>query len=232
MMRYLLVLFLSIAVSTASAQVGVEPNRPDADSTMTAQMPSTTGHRANRFFEGLSLGVDIVGIVMDRVTYKGEYQAALQANIKGKILPVIELGYGKANREDDDTGVHYKTKSPFGRIGCDFNILRNKHDDYRLTVGFRYGLSSFDFDTSTPIEDESGTVSYELVTEKMTFQWAEVVLGVDAKVAGPLHMGWSLRLRKKVSASDCTKPAIYAPGYGDATQNSRFMVLYFVSVEI
>lgn len=84
MMRYLLVLFLSIAVSTASAQVGVEPNRPDADSTMTAQMPSTTGHRANRFFEGLSLGVDIVGIVMDRVTYKGEYQAALQANIKGK----------------------------------------------------------------------------------------------------------------------------------------------------
>lgn len=231
-MRYLLVLFLSLAVSIASAQVSIEPTIQDADSTMTVQTQSTTKHRTKRFFEGLSLGVDVVGVAMDRVTYKGEYQAALQANIKGIILPVIELGYGKANRKDDDTGVRYNAKSPFGRIGCDFNILRNKHDDYRLTVGVRYGLTSFDFDTSTPVEDESGTTSYELVTEKMKFQWAELVFGVDAKVAGPLHMGWSLRLRKKVSASDCTKPAIYAPGYGDATQNSRFMVLYVVSVEI
>lgn len=213
-------------------------------------------------FEGLSLGADIVGIVMDRVTDKGEYQAFLQANIKGKYLPVLELGYGKADKCDDNTGVKYKAKAPFGRLGCDFNILKNKHDNYRLVVGVRYGFTKFDFDTLTPVSDESGggetppagetpdagasaraafasragesvpVTDPVLTSDKMTLHWAELVFGVDAKIWGPLHMGWTLRMRRKISASDTAKPALYAPGYGDVSQGSRFMALYTVSLEI
>ncbi|MGM9712836.1 MAG: DUF6048 family protein [Prevotella sp.] len=241
MMRYLFLFLLSLVVTSGKAQdvtqpataVTAAPDSTAATPAAPSSAPTTSKRHHKRFFEGLSLGVDVVGIVMDRVTYKGEYQAFLQANIRGVYLPVVELGYGTADKKDDDTGVLYNTKAPFGRVGCDFNILRNKHDDYRLTVGLRYGLTSFDYDTSSPLGDEeTEAMTYDIVTEKMTLQWAEFVIGVDAKIAGPLHMGWSLRLRRKLSASDCEKPAIYAPGYGDATQGSRFMVLYNISLEI
>ena len=181
------------------------------------------------FFESLSLGVDLVGPVMYKVSDYGDFQASLQANIKGRYLPVVELGYGKAEKNYDDEKVRYATGAPFMRIGCDMNILKNKHDDYLLLVGVRYGLTSFDFDTTPqkPKDDIAG-----VMTEKCTLQWFELAFGVDAKVWGPLHMGWSFRYRKRLSISDCNNKPLYAPGFGNADGNSQFMALYTIGIHI
>lgn len=181
------------------------------------------------FFESLSLGVDLVGPVMYKVSDYGDFQASLQANIKGRYLPVVELGYGKAEKSYDDEKVRYATGAPFMRIGCDMNILKNKHDDYLLLVGVRYGLTSFDFDTTLlePKDDMAG-----VMTEKCTLQWFELAFGVDAKVWGPLHMGWSFRYRKRLSISDCNNKPLYAPGFGNADGSSQFMALYTIGIHI
>lgn len=181
------------------------------------------------FFESLSLGVDLVGPVMYKVSDYGDFQASLQANIKGRYLPVVELGYGKAEKNYDDEKVRYATGAPFMRIGCDMNILKNKHDDYLLLVGVRYGLTSFDFDT-TPLEPKDDTAG--VMTEKCTLQWFELAFGVDAKVWGPLHMGWSFRYRKRLSISDCNNKPLYAPGFGNADGSSQFMALYTIGIHI
>lgn len=181
------------------------------------------------FFESLSLGVDLVGPVMYKVSDYGDFQASLQANIKGRYLPVVELGYGKAEKNYDDEKVRYATGAPFMRIGCDMNILKNKHDDYLLLVGVRYGLTSFDFDT-TPLEPKDEMA--DVMTEKCTLQWFELAFGVDAKVWGPLHMGWSFRYRKRLSISDCNNKPLYAPGFGNADGSSQFMALYTIGIHI
>lgn len=180
-------------------------------------------------FESLSLGVDLVGPVMCNFSDYGDFQASLQANIKGRYLPVVELGYGKAEKEYDDEKVRYATSAPFVRIGCDINILRNKHDDYLLLVGVRYGMTSFDFDT-TPLEPKEDVAG--MITEKCKLQWFELAFGVDAKVWGPLHMGWSFRYRKRLSISDCQNKPLYAPGFGNADGGSQFMALYTIGIHI
>ena len=38
------------------------------------------------------------------------------------------IAIGKADHTDDGTNVRYKTSAPYGRIGIDFNLLKNKHD--------------------------------------------------------------------------------------------------------
>ena len=225
-------------------------------------IPKKKVSKITKYLKHLAVGIDLVGPLMYKFGDQGDYQAFAQANISGKYFPTVEIGYGKANKTNFDTNVTYKAKAPFGRIGCDFNILKNKNDDYRLVIGLRYGFTSFDYDTTGPVPENTGEEntdsentggensnsgtsgnaffgitrtddSPEMVTvsEKCKVQWAEAVIGADAKVWGGLHMGWSLRYRKRLSCSDYVNTPIYAPGYGDAGQGARFMALYTVSFQ-
>lgn len=209
---YILLLCL-FAVLTTSAQ----------QDTLKVKVPK------QRFFESVSVGIDAVGPALDKLSGYGDYQAFLQFNIKGKYLPVLELGYGRSNETNESTHVNYKTKAPFGRIGFDYNISKNKHDDYRVMVGVRYGLTSFNFDTSSPVD--STLTRFNTVTEKCTVHWAEVVFGVDAKVWGPLHLGWALRYRRRLNTPSSVNPPLYAPGYGNAAEGTRFMGTYTISLQ-
>lgn len=109
------------------------------------------------FFRGMAVGVDVIGPVQLMVSDYGQYEASLRINLKDKYYPVFELGYGKADASDESTKINYKTSAPYARIGIDWNLLKNKHDDYRLFGGFRYGFTFFKYDvTSPPIQDNMG----------------------------------------------------------------------------
>jgi len=101
-------------------------------------------------FRGMTVGVDIIGPVQLMVSDYGQYEASLRINLKDKYYPIFELGYGKADASDESTRINYKTSAPYFRIGVDWNLLKNKHDIYRLFGGFRYGFTSFKYDVSAP----------------------------------------------------------------------------------
>ena len=45
--------------------------------------------------------------------------------------------------------------------------------------------------------------------------WAEVVFGIDAKVFGPLHLGWSVRYKRRLfHNSGDLGTTWYVPGFG------------------
>lgn len=196
-----------------------------------AQNTSTTDNKTKKapFFRNYSVGVDLVGPAMLMFSDHGEYQGSVQADIKGKYLPVIELGYGKADKYDVDTKVSYNTKAPFFRIGCDFNILKNKFDDYRLMLGVRYAQTSFNYDTTAPTDSTATTFIKN--TDKCTLHWLELCAGVDAKVWGPLHMGWSVRYRRQLGSNEFERAPLYAPGYGDASEVTNIMLLYRIALQ-
>lgn len=186
-------------------------------------------------FRGIAVGVDVVGPAMRLIGDYGQYEAMLRLNLKDRYYPIIEAGYGSADHEDDVTGIRYKTSAPYGRIGVDFNVLKDKHDKYRLLVGARYSFTSFKYDTGPlQVEDPLTHESTEWAAEgvKCSYGWLEVAAGVDATIIGPLHLGWSVRYRSRLHQShgDVGEPW-YVPGFGKRG-NTRLGAVFNVFIEL
>ena len=201
---------LALGALSASAQ-GLKPQ---------SERPDTT-----RFFRGLQVMVDAVGPIQLAVSDYGQYEAALRINFKDKYFPVFELGYGTANHEDDPvTHVAYKTSAPDGKVGMDFNIMKNKHDIYRVYIGARYAFTTFKYDVASPVLTDpvwKDPAAIQLNNVSASYHWAELLFAVDAKIWGPLHLGWSVRYRRRLAHNDGESGNVwYVPGFGK-TGNSR-----------
>ena len=187
------------------------------------------------FFRGFSVSVDLVGPAQLMFSDYGQYEAALHINLKDKYFPVVEVGVGNADHTDDVTQISYKTTAPYWKIGADFNLLKNKHDIYRLFAGVRFAFTSFKYDISHPgVEDPvwGGVSGYKADDVSCSSQWAEFLIGVDAKIWGPLHLGWSLSYRSRISSKEGdVGTSWYVPGFG-RTGSSNIGGTFNVSLDI
>ena len=96
---------------------------------------------------GFTVSFDLVGVAQLMMSDYGQYEGALRLNLHDQWFPVFELGYGKANHEEDLlTGLAYKTQAPYFRVGVDFNLLKQKHQANRLFAGFRYAYTNYKID--------------------------------------------------------------------------------------
>lgn len=164
---------------------------------------------------GVAVEADLVGVVQRVLSDHGQYEAGVRINMKDKYFPVLEAGWGEADEAmtNTDTPTYCKIKAPFFRVGCDYNILRNKHDIYKVFGGGRYGFSTFDYEMTD-------------FDAHATYHWLEAVFGIDAKIWGPLHLGWDVRYRRQLAKKydDRGKPW-YVPGFGN--QNKTCFSLQF-----
>ena len=187
--------------------------------TVYAQKKIEAAKDTTALFQGVLVGVDLFGAVQRQVSDYGQYEAFLRLNLKGKYFPVFELGMGDAEHEEDAiTGIQTKTSAPYWRVGCDFNVLKNKRDAYKVFVGARFAHTNFDFEFSYPgVEDPvwGGKVPSSITEKNCKVSWIEGVFGVDAKIVGPVHLGWSVRYRRRVNSTDCQIGDMwYVPGFG------------------
>ena len=169
-------------------------------------------------FNGFSVSFDIAGPVIRALGDYGEMEGALRLNLHDQSFPVVEVGYGSAEHDDEVTGLYYKTQAPYFRIGCDLNLLKNKHAPNRLYGGIRYAFTSYKVDMrSQAFADPvwGWDTGFEIYGEKCSQHWLELVIGLDAKIWGPLHAGWSVRYKRRISHNDPSMGNTwYVPGYG------------------
>lgn len=170
-------------------------------------------------FCGFSVSFDLVGPAMMMLTSHGEYEGALRVNLHDQWFPIFELGLGRANHENDEvTGLTYKTTAPYFRLGMDWNILRKKHQPNRMYAGFRYAFTSYNVDIireNLPDPVWQTKTGFGVEGSRCNMHWLEVVLGIDAKVFGPLHLGWTVRYKRRLMHNDGTLDATwYVPGFG------------------
>ncbi len=182
------------------------------------------------FFRGFAVSADLVGLAQMQLGSYGQYEAALRLNLHDQYFPIVEVGMGRANHQDDEvTHISYKTKAPYFRVGVDVNIMKNKHAPNRIYVGLRYGYTSYKVSIDRPpFEDPiwKWPTYYSVVDEPCSQHWAEAVFGIDAKIAGPLHLGWSGRYRSRLSHKDGIMGSTwYVPGYG--TQDTSTLGFQF-----
>ena len=169
-------------------------------------------------FRGFALSVDVAGPIVKALGDYGEYEAALRLNLHDQYFPVFELGYGEADHNDEVTQIAYSTSAPYFRIGCDLNLLKNKHTPNRIYGGLRYAFTSYKVDMSRPTVNDpvwGNPTSFEIKGESCNQHWAEIVIGIDAKITGPLHLGWNIRYKRRLAHKDCSAGNTwYIPGYG------------------
>ncbi|MGI6233438.1 MAG: DUF6048 family protein [Prevotella sp.] len=169
-------------------------------------------------FRGVQIMGDVVGLVQYAVSDYGQYEVGARVNLKDRYFPIVEIGLGKADHDDAVTAIHYKTSAPYGKVGMDFNLLKNKHDIYRLYAGFRYAYTSFKFDVYHPdLVDPvwGGSTPFDAHDVKASYGWLEGVVGVDAKIWGPFHLGWTVRYKRRLNHNDSELGNVwYVPGFG------------------
>ena len=185
---------------------------------------------------GFQVSFDLFGAGQMMFGDYGQYEAALRLNLHDQWFPIVEVGYGKANHEDDIvTGITYKTEAPYFRAGVDFNLLKRKHQSNRLFAGFRYAYTSYKVDMwrqDFPDPVWQWPTGFGIRDEKCSQHWAELVIGIDAKVAGPLHLGWSVRYKQRLAHNDgLLGRTWYVPGYG-TWDSSTFGGTFNVIIDI
>ena len=190
-----------------------------------------------RFYRGTSVGLEIAGMVSHFIGSDiFNTEVMVQSNLLNRYLPVVEIGYGKADTTNDGTDIHYKTSAPYFRIGADYNFLHTKpHLPGMLMGGLRYGFSSFKYDVEGPTMTDPNyggvtDVPFSYMGEKCTAHWVEAVVGLKVKIFKGFCMGWSARDKKKLSLSknENTEPW-YIPGFGkkaDSSFNLSYHLIY------
>ena len=95
------------------------------------------------FFRGFAVSFDLIGPAKLALGDYGEYEGALRINLHDQWFPIFEMGLGRANHSKDEvTELAYKTSAPYFRVGMDWNIMKKKHEPYRIYAGWRYAFTS------------------------------------------------------------------------------------------
>ena len=202
-----------LAVSLLLLVVGMSSTQAQVTKMFTMEKDSIP------LFCGLAVSFDLVGPATLMLSDHGEYEGALRVNLHDQWFPIFEMGLGRANHENDEvTGLTYKTTAPYFRLGMDWNILRKKHQPNRMYAGFRYAFTSYNVDIireNLPDPVWQTKTGFGVEGMSCNMHWMELVLGIDSKVFGPLHLGWTVRYKRRLFHNDGTLGATwYVPGFG------------------
>ena len=184
------------------------------------------GNRSVPTFAGLSLSADFAGTFLAATRGVGNYEAALRLNLKNTYFPVVELGWGVCDQISDATQLHYKVHAPYGRIGVDYNVKKDKQSLNRVFVGLRYGYSNYVYDLySDGLVDMrwKTTVPFQYLDQAGSAHWGEAVFGLQTSLWKFVHLGWSVRYRLRIAEQQAAAGrAWYVPGLGRNIGGSNF----------
>ena len=172
-------------------------------------------------FNGVGIQADLFGYVYSLI---GEYtyaEGALELNIGNRLYPIAEVGYGWCNYTDETSRMHYKTASPYYKVGINYNFYTKRNNpnpkNYIYALA-RIGWCNFNYDVNTPeITDPvwGENTSLNISNVNGASVWAEIGAGIKVKIAKGFHMGWSIRYKFRLSEKNGEYSKMwYIPGYG------------------
>ena len=214
----------SIIVLLALSSLLALPTRLSAQSTKFLK----DGEKQEKpFFQGIMVGVDVFGFLNQALgSDVRTTEVSIEANLQNRFLPIVEIGYGSTHAMDEETEIHFQTSAPFFRVGMNYNVFYQKPElPGCLTVGLRYGFSSFTYDMLSPdLVDPNWNhthVPVNYTDVKSNVGWLEAVVGMRANVFKDFYLGLNVRYRSRLSMTknENSEP-YYIPGYGRGKPNN------------
>ena len=174
-------------------------------------------------FNGVYIGADLYGIGNHFFgSHYDSYEVSADVNLKNRFFPVFELGYGKTDYTKN--GSTYTASAPYFRIGMNYKIKHKTKSESHLFVGFRYGMSKFNYSINTAGLTDGiwgGTVPLKIDNASTTAMWYELVCGIRVHVYKNLMMGWTVRYCTRIKANGTSEGAPwYIPGFGQNRNNN------------
>ena len=214
----------SIIVLLALSSLLALPTRLSAQST---KLLKDGEKKEKPFFQGITVGVDVFGFLNQALgSDVRTTEVSIEANLQNRFLPIVEIGYGSTHAMDEETEIHFQTSAPFFRVGMNYNVFYQKPElPGCLTVGLRYGFSSFTYDMQSPdLVDPNWNhthVPVNYTDVKSNVGWLEAVVGMRANVFKDFYLGLNVRYRSHLSMTknENSEP-YYIPGYGRGKPNN------------
>ncbi len=210
-MRNIYIYIISFLVGSLALNLQAQEKKIPADSIKTS------------WLNGVTVQVDVASLASSFFSNGETYsmEGGVQVDLKHKYYPVFELGFAGANKLSTDN-VGFKTSGLYGRLGLDFNLIKQKKDskptNNLFLAGLRLGMSHFAYDlTNLVITDNywGGSQIINYTNQPSTKIWFEVVAGVRVEVVKNIYMGWSVRNKNILSKDAAGKPKpYYIPGFG------------------
>lgn len=190
-----------------------------------------------RFFNGVRLDVDLVPFATKFLSTNEtfSYELALQTDLKHKYFPVVEVGYGGADKISS-SNIGYKTSAVFGRVGLDFNIMKEKKSvkptNNLFIAGVRVGFSNFKYNiTNVTIANDywGENLNMNYVSIPASKVWIEFVAGMRVEIFKNVFLGWTVK-NKSISSEEVSGKFTpwYIPGFGKNTGSANWEVNYSV----
>lgn len=167
----------------------------------------------------LSISADLFGYVYS--LFSDQYSSSeigLDAGIKNIIFPTFEFGYAISDKTDFNNNLNYKTNSPYYRIGFDYNTQHKKESTGFITVGARYGYTSFKYDVEGYMFVDpvwKTTLPLSLKNIPSSSHWLELTAGIRSVLWKNIGMSWSIRYKIRLNTKDgYNSSPWYVPGMG------------------
>lgn len=185
-------------------------------------------------YQGINLKLDMFNSILEAARSKGQlqtYEIALNARLKQRFFPTLELGYAFGQTGNGTTS--YDGQGGFCRVGVDINGLkRNAKSLNGLLVGIRVGTAYQDYSlTGVPMNDhywqKYETADY--LHQRQCDAWGEIVGGCQVHIVSGLMMGWYLRYKLLFTRKASGEHVLpyYIPGYG-YRDDSQWGINYYI----
>lgn len=224
-----IVLYIVCSWQTIGAQTP-PTQAPKQSKTQVTDTISENGKKREKkttmpIYQGIGVKLDLGNSLYEIFSSQQQgmsFEALAYVNLLKRYLPTLELGYAQRTYIPANEA-KFSGKGAFTRIGCDFNLMKNKEMGNMFLIGARFGMAVQNYDISNlQIKDNYWNITQTLPNYNATrFDcWAEVVAGVEVSIYKGFNMGWAVRIKKLFTLPDEKNfHATYIPGYGynDAT---------------
>ena len=187
-------------------------------------------------WNGIMLGVDLFDPVARLLGQEyGGFEISAELNLLNRFFPIWEIGLGSAKSTPEDLNFTYRSKlALYNRIGMNYNFKYNDESPNFFHVGFRYGLSAFEYDITniSLVNDYWGESNTADILNQHSFaQWMEVVAGIRVKIVDEVFMGWSVRFKFLLSEKkNFLSNPWYIPGFGPESGSVGFSYSIFYRI--
>lgn len=188
-------------------------------------------------YQGVGIKLDIGNTIYEAAISGGKgmsFEALAYVNLQRRYLPTIELGYGQLECTANNNA-HFIGNGAFMRMGCDFNIMKNKEMGNMFLLGGRLGMALQECSVNNLVV----TDAYWGITQPLPAHntvrfdcWGELVGGVQVDVYKNFVMGWNMRIKLLFTQGKEGKfhPS-YIPGFGHHN-NTTFSFNYYIGYKL
>lgn len=242
MKRFAHILLLMLLPLLAFGQEVIRPVASDSASAAqpapirAAQEPWPFHYSDSAIYQGMHFKLDLGNSVYTVARSKGaiqSYEMLMSVNLLKRFYPTVELGYALA--ADSAQHGHHVGQGGFMRVGLDINPLRkNRNSRYALLAGVRLGWDVQQFRLSGVSTGDTYWRPGYTWDSPSTLRgdcWGEVVACAQVWVAGPVFMGWAVRMKFLFTRNLGQFQPYYVPGYGTWGE-SQFSFNYYVGIKI